>query len=104
MANNNDNQGALFINKRKQKENHPDQRGEITLSKELLRELVEMAKSGKEPKVAVAGWNKMSKAGNPYISLSVQPFVEYDKSKAAPKPAPAAKKQEDFNDDEDIPF
>lgn len=104
MANQNSNQGALFINGRKQKESHPDHRGEITLSTELLRELVAMTKSGKEPKIAIAGWNKKSKAGNQYISVAVQAFVEYDKSKSSQKAAPVAKAQEDFNDDEDIPF
>lgn len=69
-------QGALFVNKKKTKDNQPDFRGELTLSKALLRELVEMVKAGKEAKLSLATWNKTSKAGNQYQSMAAQVFVE----------------------------
>ena len=41
-------QGALFINNRKKQQNHPDFRGELTLSKALLKDLVERVKEGRK--------------------------------------------------------
>lgn len=52
-----DNSGALFINNRKEKENHPDRQGQIMV------EGVEYW---------LSGWCKVSKAGEKYISLSVK--------------------------------
>jgi len=72
-------QGALFINNRKKQQNHPDFRGELTLSKALLKELVEKVKEGKEAKLALAVWKKKSKAGNEYQSIAAQIFTEYKK-------------------------
>ncbi len=75
-------QGALFINNRKKQPNHPDFRGELTLSKALLKELVERVKDGKEAKLSLAVWKKKSKAGNEYQSLAAQIFVERDAAQA----------------------
>ena len=85
-------QGALFINNRKNSQNHPDFRGELTLSKALLKDLVEKVKAGGEAKLSLAVWKKKSKAGNTYLSLSVQKYVEY-------KPQPI-----DTSPQEDDPF
>lgn len=59
-------QGALFINNRKKQTNHPDFRGELTLSKALLKELVEKVKEGKGSEVIagcveeeVQGWQRI---------------------------------------------
>jgi hypothetical protein len=72
-------QGALFINNRKKQTNHPDFRGELTLSKALLKELVEKVKEGKEAKLSLAVWKKQSKAGNEYQSIAAQIYTEYKK-------------------------
>jgi len=72
-------QGALFINNRKQKVSHPDFRGELTLSRALLKELVERVKEGKEAKLTLAVWKKQSKAGNEYQSIAAQIYTEYKK-------------------------
>lgn len=72
-------QGALFVNNRKQKSSHPDFRGELTLSKALLKELVERVKEGKEAKLTLAVWKKQSKAGNEYQSIAAQIYTEYKK-------------------------
>ena len=72
-------QGALFINNRKKQTNHPDLRGELTLSKALLKELVAKVKEGKEAKLSLAVWKKKSKAGNEYQSIAAQIFTEYKK-------------------------
>ena len=70
-------QGALFNNQQKQQDNHPDMRGELTISKALLRELVEKAKEGEQPKLTLAVWKKTSKNGNAYMSLSGQIFKDW---------------------------
>ena len=48
--------GALFVNKRKDKETQPDYRGECRYKGELIE---------------IAGWKKQGNAG-PYLSLKVQ--------------------------------
>lgn len=72
-------QGALFINDRKTATNQPDFRGELTLSKALLKELVERIKEGKEAKLSLSVWKKKSKAGNEYQSIAAQIHTEYKK-------------------------
>lgn len=52
------NRGALFNNDRKETENHPDFKGQINVG-------------GAE--YWLSGWRKKSKAGDGYISLSIQP-------------------------------
>ena len=83
-------QGALFINNRKKSQNHPDFRGELKLSKALLKELVERVKEGKEPKLSLSVWKKKSKAGNEYQSIAAQIYTEY--------------KKEGGSDDIEVPF
>lgn len=73
-------QGALFVNGRKSASNQPDFRGELTLSKALLKELVETVKAGGEAKLSLSVWKKQSKAGNEYMSVAGQVFKDYKKS------------------------
>jgi uncharacterized protein (DUF736 family) len=79
-------QGALFINNRKNSQNHPDFRGELTLSKALLKELVEKAKAGEEPKMSLSVWKKKSKAGNEFMSVAAQVLVDYKKQSSEEVP------------------
>lgn len=72
-------QGALFVNNRKKSQNHPDFRGELTLSKALLKELVEKAKAGEEAKMSLSVWQKTSKAGNQFMSVAAQIYTDYKK-------------------------
>jgi predicted transglutaminase-like protease len=72
-------QGALFINDRKKQALSPDFRGELTLSKALLKELVGKVKEGKEAKLALSVWKKKSAAGNEYQSVAASIFIEYKK-------------------------
>jgi hypothetical protein len=73
--------GALFKSKVQKNEKSPAMRGDLTLTKALLKELVEDAKAGKPIKLSISAWNNVSKAGNQYISLSAQKYVEYKKDK-----------------------
>ncbi|MFA6063915.1 MAG: hypothetical protein WC736_15110 [Gallionella sp.] len=80
------NTGGLFKND-KQQENWPDYKGNINVD-------------GKD--YWLSAWLKTSKAGEKYMSLSVQP-KEKRAEKPAPKPAMTPALQE-FVDDLDIPF
>ena len=66
------NSGAFFRNTKKDEgSKHPDFKGDITLSPELVKELADAVNSRREPKISLAGWSKESKAGVKYISLAV---------------------------------
>ena len=76
------NRGAIFKNKKKETENHPDMTGTLNVD-------------GTE--YWVSGWSKTSKAGDRFLSLSVKP----KDGKAAPKRDSG--KMEDLEDDT-LPF
>lgn len=78
------NNGALFNNDKKNAQNHPDKRGDIHLDRTFLLNL--MAKNS-EPliKVALSGWEKVSAAGKPYLSLSAS--EPWEGGQAAAKPS-----------------
>lgn len=76
------NRGALFKNDKEGNDNRPDYKGPLNVE-------------GKEWRVAA--WLKESKAGNKYLSLSVEPPYESDNGKPA---APAA----NLPEPEDVPF
>jgi cytochrome b involved in lipid metabolism len=74
----NDNSGAIFRNKRKEKDSHPDRTGQCTIN-------------GKE--YWISGWMK-EKDGEPYMSLAFKP-----------KDAKPAEKPRSSRDaDDSIPF
>lgn len=106
MSSKDSGQGALFENDRRSKDSHPNFRGELTLTKPLLKELVDMAKEGKEIKISLSVWNKVAKSGKAYMSIAAQAFVEYNKNERSEQertPPPAPPKKEEFGDD-DVPF
>jgi uncharacterized protein (DUF736 family) len=82
MSYDNNNKGALFKNKDRQSENHPLYKGNITID-------------GVE--YWLSSWLKKSKAGETFMSLSVQP------KKPKETPPPRAFDQ-DLESPEDLPF
>lgn len=82
--------GALFINRNKTKDSLPDVSGDVEISMDLLRVLVELAKKNEPLKMRMAGWVKEGKNGKFY---SIQ--LSENKQQIKPK-APAF--------DDDIPF
>lgn len=56
-----DNSGALFINQRKQTDNHPDRTGECVVGGKKYR---------------VAGWVKTAKSGTKFMSLAFTPMED----------------------------
>ena len=81
--------GALFANDRKTNERAPDYRGNLEISRDLLKILVEQAKAGEKINMDIAGRKKSSKSGSTFISVK------------ADKPY---KKAEQNAADDDIPF
>lgn len=57
----NTNKGSFFVNDQKKTENHPDYSGKINVG-------------GTE--FYLSGWKKVSKAGKPFMSLSVKPVAQ----------------------------
>ena len=88
------NSGALWPNKKKLTEKHPNTQGSIKLERGFLKELMNNTDS-EIIEVALSGWTREYDGGK-FISLkAAKPFVKGEQSK--PKP------QED-NDDPDVPF
>ena len=85
------NSGALFPNKNKKSDAHPNVRGTVKVERSLLKEL--MSESDNELiEIEISGWTKEFKGGK-FLSLKVaKPF----------KPSAPRKQQND--DDEEIPF
>lgn len=104
--------GILFWQEEKTSDRAPDARGSITFDKGLLRLLLEEHKAGRELKVEVSGWNRMSRNGKPFTSMSVQMPRQRDANAAPrqvgpPTPAPraplrAVPPRDDLDDE--IPF
>lgn len=65
--------GALFTNERKQKDNHPDFRGNIEIPEALLRQMVELRQKGQLPILEIAGWKREGKEPphRKYLGLSL---------------------------------
>lgn len=80
----NTNRGVLFINDRKESEQHPDRTGTINVG-------------GKE--YFLSGWLKTSKQGKQFLSLSVKPKDAAAAPRPATRPAPAQ-----ADPDDPIPF
>ena len=70
------NSGALFTNKDKRSQNHPDFRGDLHLDKTFL--IQQMDKSnGPLVKISVSAWQKTAASGSNYMSLAAsEPYVK----------------------------
>lgn len=82
--------GALFTNTRKTSDKHPDYTGSLEISMDVLKVLVEQAKSGQSIKMDIAGWKKTSKAGKTFLSILAN--------------KPYEKKQQESSSFDDAPF
>lgn len=97
----NTNRGALFTNKKKEKDNHPDLQGSITVK----------GPDGNTFEMWVSGWMKVSQKGDDYISLSLTEKQETSSGKTLADMKNKAKsgslkEQKSFSRDldDEIPF
>jgi hypothetical protein len=79
-----DNSGSVFVNSRKEKDNHPDRTGTAMIG-------------GTE--YWVNGWLKKTKGGEPFLSLSFKP-----KEESHAKGMQQARAAVDDFDDDELPF
>jgi uncharacterized protein (DUF736 family) len=79
------NSGSLFANDKKEKDTHPDFKGDMVLGPELVAEIAALVNAGKPAKVQVAGWKKTTKNGKVFLSLSLS--GEFKPKGDRPRPA-----------------
>ena len=73
--------GALFTNQRKTSDKHPDYRGNLEISVDLLKILVEQHKGSEKINMDLVGWKKVSKSGSSFLSLRAEkPYKKEEKS------------------------
>ena len=103
-------EGTIFINKFKDKDTQPDWTGKLEFNKDLLKQLVNVAKEGGEPEVRIALWNRTSKQGNEYKYLRMDLQESKDKrvkENVEVKQEPVQQAQESSggsNFEDEIPF
>tara|TARA_R110002020_G_scaffold216326_4_gene423818 strand:+ start:1250 stop:1558 length:309 start_codon:yes stop_codon:yes gene_type:complete len=92
--------GAIYTNNYKQSEKQPDWTGTVSMTKEVLKELVTKIKEdrGDSVELRVALWDRTSKKGNEYKYARLDVSQEKKEKKVEPAPEP----EDDFDDD--IPF
>lgn len=91
------NSGALWPNRKRTADKQPNVQGSIKLERGLLKELMSNTDS-EIIEVALSGWTREYN-GDKFISLKAsKPFVKGEQSKPAPQ------KQQDENNDDEIPF
>ena len=83
--------GALFINRNKTNDKQPDLSGDVEITMDTLKALVDLAKKNQPLKMRMAGWVKEGKSGK-FFSIQLSDNKQQEK----PKPKVA------FEDD--IPF
>jgi hypothetical protein len=67
--------GALFKVSERKSDKHPSMTGELTLTKALLKELIEEAKVGNPIKLSISAWNNTARSGLQYIALTAKKWV-----------------------------
>ena len=91
------NTGVLWTNNYKKNDKQPDFKGDLTLERSLVKQLLE--ESEDDVKIKISGWSKTGRNGL-FISLVYDSF----KPQEQPKLEPSQAKQEEPIDDQDVPF
>lgn len=71
------NSGTLWINDRKQAETHPDYKGDLLISRELLQKIAQYG----EAKIEISAWIGETKNGKPRISITCKEPYQRDSAK-----------------------
>jgi uncharacterized protein (DUF736 family) len=82
----NTNRGVLFKNDRKEKETHPDFRGDCEFSIKELKKLIAIAEESGQDSLQyyVKGWKKVSKKGTSFLSIGFDPKLKESSTPKAP--------------------
>ena len=74
--------GVLFTNTRKKPDTkQPDYTGNLELSVDVVKDLQRQISDGStKPKLALAGWKKVSQKGQTFISMNGSVFEEKEKA------------------------
>ena len=96
--------GAIFTNNYKDNEKQPDWTGKVSVSRDMLKELVEKLRGGDTNEnggvdLRVALWNRTSKNGKEYKYAR----LDIPQKKEEPKPVENVNDNPVFDDD-DLPF
>ncbi len=99
----------LFENDRRTTDKQPTHRGNGTIPRDLLKQLVDQIKvqeSGDEVRVQIAAWPRVSKNGNNYLSMTME--LERPKEDRRPEDRPSTSSQPEVvsptESEEDLPF
>jgi len=95
------NTGALFTNSYKKSDKQPDFKGNITLERSLIKQLLSDS-DDENIKINLSGWNRQGRNGD-FVSLAYDAYKKPDEAAPAKYAAPKPKQQESF-DDSDVPF
>jgi hypothetical protein len=87
---------AMFKNQYAKTDKHPKETGKIEITREFLKAMVEVAKTGVMPELKAAAWENTSKKGVSYRSIRLE--IVKPEANAAVASAP------DSDDDDDMPW
>jgi hypothetical protein len=103
--NKNQSDGAIYTNDYKNSEKQPDWTGKVSVSRDMLKELVEKLRGGDTNEnggvdLRVALWNRTSKNGKEYKYAR----LDIPQKKEEPKPVENVNNDNQVFDDDDLPF
>ena len=103
--NKNQSDGAIYTNDYKNSEKQPDWTGKVSVSRDMLKELVNKLRGGDTNEnggvdLRVALWNRTSKNGKEYKYAR----LDIPQKKEEPKPVVDVNNDNQVFDDDDLPF
>jgi hypothetical protein len=103
--NKNQSDGAIYTNDYKNSEKQPDWTGKVSISRDMLKELVDKLRGGDTNEnggvdLRVALWNRTSKNGKEYKYAR----LDIPQKKEEPKPVVDVNNDNQVFDDDDLPF
>lgn len=66
------NEGTLWENRYKTSDRHPDKKGTLLITRELLMQLVDQQGKGDSYLVEISAWERETREGKPIINLKIE--------------------------------
>lgn len=77
---------ALFVNRNKTEEKHPDYKGDIELTREVVEDMLAQLNSGARfAKAEISGWKRQGQNAGTYLSLSIKKLFKKDGAQRPPQ-------------------